>query len=39
MEGAVTPVLSIIYDRMRNLEIGGGIIEGVQLVPNDILYP
>ena len=29
MEGAITPVLFIIYDPKRNLEIGGWIVEGV----------
>ena len=33
-KGVINCVLSILYDQERKLEIGGGIIEGVQSVPN-----
>ena len=38
MEGAIAPVISILDDRTRKLEIGGEII-GVQSAPNDIPSP
>ena len=34
-KGVINCVLSILYDQERKLEIGGGIIEGVQLIPNN----
>ena len=39
MEGDITPVLSILDDWMRKIEIGGGIIAGVPYVLNDTPYP
>ena len=38
MEGAIAPVISILDDRKRKLEIGGEII-GVKSAPNDIPSP
>ena len=38
MEGDINPVLSIINDRMRKLEIGVRIITGWPSVPNDTPY-
>ena len=38
MEGAITPIIYMLYDHMRKLEMGGGVIEGVQSVPNDTPY-
>ena len=35
MEGSITPVLSTLYDWMRKLEIGGGLIAGDTSVPKD----
>ena len=35
MEGGITPVISILYDQLRKLEIGGGIIAGESSLPND----
>ena len=39
MEGAITTVLSILYDRMRKLEIGGGIMAGGLSIKNDTSSP
>ena len=39
MEGDITPVLSILDDWMRKIEIGGWIIAGVPYVLNDTPYP
>ena len=39
VEGGITLVLSIIYDNMRELEIGGETIAGRPLVPNDTPSP
>ena len=33
MEGAITPVLSIIYKRVRKLEMGGGLWQRNHLSP------
>ena len=39
MEGAITLVLYIIDDRMRKLEIGGGMMAGGSSVTNDTPSP
>ena len=38
MEGAITPVLSTIDDRMRKLELGGGIMAGGSSITDDTPY-
>ena len=35
MEKGITPVLSILDDRMRKLELGGGTVAGVSSIKNE----
>ena len=39
MEGAITPVLSIFYGRMRKLELVGLMMAGVSSVTNETPSP